>query len=103
MVTSRRRIEQYRDADFAPLIPAETKRIKELYAEGIVRHIWHRDDGRRRAGSRCRSPARSRWRTGRKRLIRRIGSVRGDLDLDPHPLVEQAADQHGRGGRGGTE
>ena len=45
MVTSRRRIEQYRDADFAPLIPAETKRIKELYAEGIVRHIWHRDDG----------------------------------------------------------
>ena len=45
MVTSRRRIEQYRDADFAPLIPAETKRIKELYAEGIVRHIWQRDDG----------------------------------------------------------
>jgi hypothetical protein len=45
MVTSRRRIEQYRDADFAPLIPAETKRIKQLYAEGVVRHIWHRDDG----------------------------------------------------------
>jgi uncharacterized protein YciI len=45
MVTSRRRIERYRDAEFAPLIPAETARIKQLYAEGVVRHIWHRDDG----------------------------------------------------------
>ena len=45
MVTSRRKIEQYRDADFAPLVPAETKRVKELYAQGVVRHIWHRDDG----------------------------------------------------------
>ena len=45
MVTSRRKIEQYRDADFAPLIPVETKRIRQLYAEGVVRHIWHRADG----------------------------------------------------------
>ena len=45
MVTSRRRIEQYGDADFAPLIPGETARVKELHAEGIVRHIWLRADG----------------------------------------------------------
>lgn len=45
MVTSRRRIEQYRDADFAPLIPGETARIKQLYADGVVRQIWHREDG----------------------------------------------------------
>jgi muconolactone delta-isomerase len=45
MVTSRRRIEQYGDADFAPLIPGETARVKELYAEGVVRHIWLRADG----------------------------------------------------------
>jgi uncharacterized protein YciI len=45
MVTSRRRIEQYRDADFAPLIPGETARIKQLYADGVIRAIWHRGDG----------------------------------------------------------
>jgi muconolactone delta-isomerase len=45
MVTSSRRIEQYRDADFAPVLPGETARIKQLYADGVVRQIWHRGDG----------------------------------------------------------
>ncbi|HEX3781348.1 MAG TPA: hypothetical protein VHX38_16930 [Pseudonocardiaceae bacterium] len=45
MVTSRRRTEQYRDADFSRMVPAETLRVRQLYAEGVLQQIWHRADG----------------------------------------------------------
>jgi muconolactone delta-isomerase len=44
MVLSRRRTEQYADADFDAVIPAETERVRQLYADGLVRQIWLRDD-----------------------------------------------------------
>ncbi|UPK76775.1 hypothetical protein MU582_09090 [Nocardioidaceae bacterium SCSIO 66511] len=44
MVTSRRRTETYADSDFDAVIPAETARVRELYADGVVRQIWLRDD-----------------------------------------------------------
>lgn len=44
MVTSRRRTETYADSDFDVVIPAETARVRALYADGIVRQIWLRDD-----------------------------------------------------------
>jgi muconolactone delta-isomerase len=44
MVLSRRRTEQYTDADFDAAIPAETERVRQLYADGVVRQIWLRDD-----------------------------------------------------------
>ncbi|PZS11578.1 MAG: hypothetical protein DLM55_01225 [Acidimicrobiales bacterium] len=44
MVMSRRRTEQFGDADFERVIPDETDRIRQLYADGVVRQIWLRDD-----------------------------------------------------------
>ncbi|WP_295697258.1 hypothetical protein [Lapillicoccus sp.] len=44
LVLSRRRTESYVDADFDALIPAETQRVRELYAAGVVRQIWLRGD-----------------------------------------------------------
>lgn len=45
MVTSRRRVEQYRDADFDRMVPAETLRVRQLYADGVLQQVWHRADG----------------------------------------------------------
>lgn len=44
MILSRRRTEDHPPSDFDALIPDETNRIRELYAAGIVRQIWHRTD-----------------------------------------------------------
>ncbi|HET9254309.1 MAG TPA: hypothetical protein VFO16_03780 [Pseudonocardiaceae bacterium] len=44
MVLSRRRTEQFTDADFAAVVPAETERVRQLYADGVVRQIWLRGD-----------------------------------------------------------
>jgi muconolactone delta-isomerase len=41
---SRRRTESFSDADFAPHAEAEAQRIREMYAEGLVRQIWRRGD-----------------------------------------------------------
>ncbi len=44
MILSRRRTEKYADADFDAVIPAETDRVRQLYADGILRQIWLRGD-----------------------------------------------------------
>lgn len=44
LVLSRRRTEQFTDADFDAVIPAETQRVRELYAQQVVRQIWLRGD-----------------------------------------------------------
>ena len=41
---SRRRTEQFTDAQFAEHIEAERERVRELYRDGIVRSIWSRQD-----------------------------------------------------------
>lgn len=44
MVLSRRLTEQFSGADFEKMIPAETDRVRALYAESVVRQIWLRAD-----------------------------------------------------------
>jgi len=41
---SRRRTEQFADADFATHAPAESERVRALYAQGSIRQIWFRGD-----------------------------------------------------------
>ena len=41
---SRRRTEEVGEEDFEKVIPLETDRVRTLYAEGVVRQIWLRDD-----------------------------------------------------------
>ena len=40
----RRRTETFADAHFAPLLDDEAEALRRLYAEGIVRSAWSRDD-----------------------------------------------------------
>ncbi len=44
LVINRRRTEQYDDAEFERVIPAETDRVRVLYAAGIIRQAWLRGD-----------------------------------------------------------
>lgn len=45
VVLTRRRTEVFRDADYTPeRLTAETAAVRQLYAEGVVRQIWHRGD-----------------------------------------------------------
>jgi muconolactone delta-isomerase len=44
LVMSHRRTEQFADADFERVLPEETDRARQLYAEGVIRQIWSRDD-----------------------------------------------------------
>lgn len=41
---SRRIIERYSDADFAPRLEEGAQRARALYLEGFIRQIWHRGD-----------------------------------------------------------
>jgi muconolactone delta-isomerase len=41
---SRRRTEDFSDAQFAEHIEAERERVRELYRDGIVRTLWARQD-----------------------------------------------------------
>lgn len=40
----RRRTESFTDEQFAPVLEPEAERVRTLYAQGIVRNIWSRDD-----------------------------------------------------------
>jgi hypothetical protein len=40
----RRRTEAYTDEQFAPMLEPEAQAIRTLYAQGIVRAIWSRED-----------------------------------------------------------
>ena len=40
----RRRTEAFSDEEFAPLLEPEAEAIRILYAQGIVRNIWSRED-----------------------------------------------------------
>ncbi|MHB1474102.1 MAG: hypothetical protein ACYCV4_10825 [Dermatophilaceae bacterium] len=42
MVMSRRLTEQFADAGFERVIPAETDQVRQLYTDGVVRQIWLR-------------------------------------------------------------
>jgi muconolactone delta-isomerase len=44
LVLSRRRVEQFPDADFAAMAEEESQRVRTLYAEGVIRQIWRRGD-----------------------------------------------------------
>lgn len=44
MVLSRRHTDLYPPERFEELIPAETRRIRSLYADQVVRSIWLRSD-----------------------------------------------------------
>jgi len=45
MVLTRRRSEAFSDADYTPeRLAAETAAVRQLYAQGVVRQIWHRGD-----------------------------------------------------------
>lgn len=44
LVMSRRRTDEFGEDDFAKVIPLETERVRALYAEGVVRQIWLRED-----------------------------------------------------------
>jgi muconolactone delta-isomerase len=41
---SRRRIDAFPPETFTQLAARETQRVKELYAQGILRQIWRRGD-----------------------------------------------------------
>ncbi len=43
-VITRRKTDQFTDAEFAPLLDAEAMCVRELYAEGFIRQIWMRGD-----------------------------------------------------------
>jgi muconolactone delta-isomerase len=45
MILTRRRTEAFGEADYTPeRLDAEAEAVRRLYADGIVRHIWHRGD-----------------------------------------------------------
>lgn len=44
LVMSRRRVEEFETADFDKVLPAESERVRELYAAGTVRQVWLRGD-----------------------------------------------------------
>jgi len=39
-----RRTGRFTDADFAARVDEEAERARALYAEGVIRQIWHRGD-----------------------------------------------------------
>src|SRR6185503_19454713 len=41
---TRRRTEQFADAEFQALVEQERAQARVLYAEGFVRQLWHRGD-----------------------------------------------------------
>ena len=43
-ILSRRRTEQFSDADFELLVPNEGAQARHLYSIGFTRQIWHRGD-----------------------------------------------------------
>lgn len=40
----RRRTERYSDEQFAPVLEPEAEAIRTLYARGVVRNVWSRED-----------------------------------------------------------
>ena len=43
-VLTRRKTDQFTDAQFAPILDAEAEHVRESYAEGFIRQIWMRGD-----------------------------------------------------------
>ena len=48
LVLSRRHSDRFTPEQYAEHLPAETARVRELYARGVIQQIWQRDD---RAGA----------------------------------------------------
>ena len=43
---SQRYTDRFTDEDFAAVLPEETEQARRLYADGVVRNIWLREDVR---------------------------------------------------------
>ncbi len=43
-VLTRRKVDQFDEAQFAPILKPESDHARELYAEGFIRQIWMRGD-----------------------------------------------------------
>lgn len=48
LVLSHRYDDRFTPDDYADHLPAETRRVRELYARGVIQQIWQRED---RAGA----------------------------------------------------
>lgn len=46
LVMTQRYTDRFAEAEFAAVIPEETEAVRRLYADGVVRQIWLRDDVR---------------------------------------------------------
>jgi muconolactone delta-isomerase len=44
LTVTRRRTEQFTDAEFTALVEAEILQARALYGSGFIRQIWHRAD-----------------------------------------------------------
>jgi muconolactone delta-isomerase len=44
LTVSRRRTDQFSDAEFTARVAAEVAQARALYAAGFIRQIWHRRD-----------------------------------------------------------
>jgi muconolactone delta-isomerase len=44
LVLSRRYSDRFTAEQYAAHLPAETQRVRDLHARGVVRQIWQRDD-----------------------------------------------------------
>lgn len=44
MAVVRRRTESFTDEQFAPMLEPEAEAVRDLYARGLVRSIWSRED-----------------------------------------------------------
>lgn len=44
LVVVRRRTERFSEQEFAPLLEPEAQAIRTLYAQGVVRNVWSRED-----------------------------------------------------------
>jgi hypothetical protein len=44
LALTRRRTENFSEAEFTSRVPAEVGRARALYAEGFIRQVWHRAD-----------------------------------------------------------
>lgn len=44
LVLVRRRTERFSDAEFEPLLEPEAQAVRALYAQGVLRSVWSRED-----------------------------------------------------------
>jgi muconolactone delta-isomerase len=83
---SRRLTERFTDADFAALVADEQEQARRLYADGVIRQIWHRAD----VGGACILVEADSEAHARERLNSLPMFSRGMLDVTIIPLKPYA-------------